>query len=65
MDTKWATKSEQARNRKTSVFIDTLDGRLTITEAARKAGITNSGMMNRVFNKWSIEKLLLPARAKQ
>lgn len=62
---KWATKAEQARNRKTTVFIDTVYGKLTITEAAKKAGITNSAMMNRVFSNWSKEDILLPARTKR
>lgn len=56
---KWATRAEQARNRKTSVFIDTLEGKITVAEAARKVGITQAGMMSRVLSNWPIERLLV------
>ena len=61
----WITRSKQARNRRCSRWIETLEGRMTITEAANKVGISYLAMFRRVKMKWPIEKLLIPANFKQ
>lgn len=57
---KWSTRLEQARNRRTSKFIDTIEGKMTVSEAARRAGISQSGMTNRIIIGCPVEKLLNP-----
>lgn len=45
---RWATRAEQARNRRPSHFIETPWGRLTYTEAAKAAGISWESVRKRV-----------------
>jgi len=59
---RWATRAEQSKNRKSSVFVDTLEGKMYVAEAARRAGLSQAGMMSRVRNNFPIEQLLLPPR---
>lgn len=56
----WIARSEQARNRRCSIWVETLQGRMTINEAAKIAGISWPGMYNRVKTNWPIENLLIP-----
>lgn len=56
----WITRSEQAKNRRCSIWIETLQGRLTINEAAKIAGISWPAMYTRVKNGWPKENLLIP-----
>ena len=62
---RWVTRSEQARNRRCSRWVETLEGRLTITEAANKVGISYIAMFQRIAQGWPIEKLLIPKDHKQ
>lgn len=53
----WATRKEQARNRRTTRFY-TLNGEtLTVSEWAKKIGISHESMRKRI-NKWPLEKAL-------
>lgn len=61
---KWVPKSEQSRNRRSVIYIDTLSGRMSIADAARLAGVSWFCMHNRAKKKWPIEKMLIPSREK-
>lgn len=54
----WATRSQQTRNRRTSIFLK--NGK-TISESARIIGITNSTLTKRI-KKWGEEKALSQAK---
>jgi hypothetical protein len=60
----WIPKAEQNRNRRSVIFIDTPVGRLSISDAARVAGVSWFAISNRVKKGWSIETILSPARGK-
>lgn len=62
---KWIPRSEQAKNRRCSIWIETEQGRMTVNEAAKIVGISWLGMYQRVRNKWPKEKLLIPSNFKQ
>lgn len=55
----WKTKTEQTKNKRSSVWIETLEGRMIVADAAKKVGISWTAMMNRVNKNWPIEKLLV------
>lgn len=57
----WIPKKEQSRNRTTTIWVETLQGRMTVTEAAKVAGVSWLCIYNRVVRKCPIEKLLFPA----
>ncbi len=59
----WATRLQQARNRRSNLFIDTLEGNMTLSEAARKAGVSSTAMKYRIKN-WPKEQLLISATSK-
>lgn len=61
---KWVPKSEQSKNRRSVIYIDTLQGRMSISDAARLAGVSWFCMDNRAKKKWPIEKMLIPSREK-
>lgn len=61
----WITRSKQANNRRCSIWIDTLEGRMTIQQARKIAGISWPAMYVRVKQKWPIEKLLIPRSFRQ
>jgi len=54
---KWATRRRQSNNKRTSVFIETPLGRMTVSQAARRYGIGRSTLNWRLSNGWG------PARA--
>lgn len=56
----WITRNAQTRNRRCSIIIDTLQGKLTVGEAAKIAGISWPAMYVRIKNKWPMENLLIP-----
>lgn len=61
----WIPRSEQAKNRRCSIWIETEQGRMTVNEAAKLVGISWLGMYQRVKQNWPKEKLLIPSNFKQ
>lgn len=55
----WATMADQAKNRRSTIWIDTIEGFMTVQDAAKRVGISWVGMYQRVKT-WPKEKLLLP-----
>jgi hypothetical protein len=62
---RWANQSEQMRNVRTNVLIDTPLGRMTIAEAAEKSGLSPTAIKYRVFSKWPSDQLLDPTRRRR
>lgn len=62
---RWATRSEQAQNRRCSIWIETEQGRMTINQAAKIVGISWLGMYQRVRQKWPKDKLLISVNSRQ
>ena len=64
---RWATPSEQARNRKNNVYLQTQSGQIFINDYAKKLGITRGaallrlkrGKLEGVLNKISYEERIL------
>lgn len=55
---KWSTRSENARNKRSSVFL-TFEGRtLTVVEWSEVTGIKKSILYNRLYLHWTTERLL-------
>lgn len=61
----WETRARQARNRRCSIWVETEQGRLTVNEAAKIAGISWLGMYARIRQKWPKDKLLIPGNFKR
>lgn len=57
----WATTHTQARNRSSNRYVETTEGRLTIQDAAKRAGITWRAMLLRIEREWPMADLFLPA----
>ncbi len=55
---RWATASEQARNRRTNRFIEHAGERLTLTEWAERAGMSGSALSRRLWRGWDMERAL-------
>lgn len=55
---RWATKKEQANNRKNTVIIEFRGESHTISEWAEMKGINRSTLNNRIYRGWDIEKAL-------
>jgi len=60
----WIPKSEQANNRRSTIWVDTLEGKMSIAHAAKRAGISWPAMYVRIKMKWPKERLLIPATSK-
>lgn len=58
---RWATRKEQLRNKRTSVFIDTPWGLITKIEASERAGLHKSTLDKRIKNGWPPDKLFMKA----
>ena len=62
---KWATRLEQANNRRTNVRIQTPLGEMTIAQAARAFDLTTVTLRQRVKRNWPPERLFQPAMRKR
>lgn len=56
---RWATITEQNRNRRTSRLLDTPKGRMCLVAAAREFGWSHSGLQRRLAKGWSVAEALL------
>ncbi len=57
----WIPRKEQSRNRTNTIWVNTSKGMMTVTEAAKEAGVSWFCMYNRHLRKCPIEKILAPA----
>lgn len=57
----WATKLEQAQNKRNSVLIDTPWGKLSQSAAARKAGISLGALIGRMQSGWPKDLWFTPS----
>lgn len=55
---RWATRVEQANNRRSTVYIDTPRGRMLPAQAAALFGIKKNTLMTRLYRGWSVEEAL-------
>lgn len=56
---RWATKSQQARNRRSTVRIEVDGSEMLLVDAAEKFGLTYSALHSRIFyHGWSIERAI-------
>lgn len=62
---RWATQIEQANNKSDNTFIVTGDERVTLAEAARRAGIPYNTICSRMRLGWRESDLLIPSRRGQ
>lgn len=54
----WATRSEQARNRRSSRFLEFRGERLTVAAWADRVGLVQAVLLDRLKDGWSIERTL-------
>jgi hypothetical protein len=59
---RWATRKEQAGNRRTARLIDTPEGKMSVTKAAELFGLSRTTIFSRIRYGWPERRLLLPAR---
>lgn len=59
---KWIPKSEQSRNRRSIVWIETSMGTMSVQDACRAAGISRGAMEHRIVARWPVDRILEPAR---
>jgi hypothetical protein len=59
---RWVTASENSRNRRSCRFVDTLRGKMTITEAANIVGIGHAKMKRRINSGWPLDRILCATR---
>ena len=60
---RWATRKEQAANRRTERLIDTPEGRMSVTKAAEHFGVKRGTIFARLEYGWPNSRLLLPPRS--
>ncbi len=53
---RWATCGEQSRNRRTNVYINTPQGRMTVADASRVFQIKGTTLHWRLKNGWSVKR---------
>lgn len=54
----WATRSEQANNKRTNHRLELHGESMTVTQWAAKVGITAGGIMHRLRSGWTVERTL-------
>lgn len=59
---RWATKKEQANNRRSTVFVDYQGKSISLTELAELTGINRATLGWRVRQGWTGDRLFIPAR---
>ena len=57
---RWATRTEQARNRRDTVILEHDGLRLTISEWAERLGVKRKTLHWRLRHGWSVERVLSP-----
>lgn len=63
---RWATKSEQANNRRTNILFEYLGQSLTLASWAKITGVSDNTLRERLKSGWTIEQTLsTPLRCKQ
>lgn len=62
---RWATATEQSRNRRGNHYLEFNGERLTITEWALRIGIDRTSLLERISTGWSVEKALTTPRVPQ
>lgn len=60
---RWASWTEQARNKRTNVVLDTPWGRITAAEASEKSGIDSRLLLWRHRRGWPAERLFQPVKS--
>lgn len=55
---RWATKSEQANNKRNTVWIEYRGARLTLTDAVRMTGLRRKTLRQRIYYGWSGERII-------
>ena len=58
----WATRKEQAGNRRTERLIATPEGKMSVTKAGERFGLSRKTIFNRIGYGWPEHLLLLPTR---
>jgi len=62
---RWATRSEQARNKRNSIRITLYGKTLSISDWADETGLTRSAITQRISNGWSVEDALTKPRRRR
>jgi hypothetical protein len=63
---RWATRDEQAANRRTNVLLDYMGERTTLSEAARRSGIPLDTLWRRInVHRWPADHWFIPNGAKR
>lgn len=57
---RWATRLDQANNKRNNRFLDTPNGRMTFAQAVRFYGLTKTALWHRIRRGWSTERLFTP-----
>lgn len=60
---RWATRSEQARNTRTSVYVEHAGLRLTLPDWAERLGVPTARLRNRLDAGWPLDRVLTAERA--
>lgn len=60
----WATRKEQAENRRTKRLIETPEGKMSVTKAAELFGLTRNTIFARISHGWPEHLLLMPPRGR-
>jgi hypothetical protein len=55
---RWATKLEQTNNRRTTVFVEFQGERLSVSEIARRVGMSDAVLRKRLARGWTLERAL-------
>lgn len=59
---RWATETEQQRNKNKTVWIDVDGERLPLIVAAKKLGVPKSTLSRRLKDGWTLDEAIRPAR---
>jgi hypothetical protein len=55
---RWATKKVQANNTRVNKYVNTPDGKVTVSEAARRSGLIPGSVFSRLRRGWTITDAL-------